>query len=436
MAMRLSRRSFLKGAAASAALASTHVLGLASRAAAAEAGGRILVLVNLAGGNDFLNTVIPRDDAGAPQRSVYEALRPDLAVPLSELGGLSVGSAPGLGTGLGLHPSLAELHRLYGQGRLAIVLGTGLAGGSLSHAEAEKAWFFGRSNVVADPRGWVGRQLDASGATRARAVSFGGEVSPSLQGARAEALGVVSVDSFALPDDPLWHWRDGLERGAALRALLADGRSGLAETVARSGRLLLDEADLLDAVETRGWGSALEEETWGLGRDLRDVASLLRHDLRNPGAGADFRFYHVRVAGYDTHTRQGATDPTWGQPKLLAQLARCLVGFQRDLDALGLASRVVTLVYSEFGRRVAQTANIRQAGTDHGAAGGMLLVGDPVAGGLHGAMPRLDELDGNGNLRVTTDFRRVYASLIDDWLGGDHTAVLGAPFEKLALIQA
>jgi uncharacterized protein (DUF1501 family) len=435
--MRLSRRSFLKGAAASAVLANTHVLGLASRAAAAEPGSRVLVLVNLAGGNDFLNTVIPRDDVGAPQRTTYEAARPDLAVPLSALAGHSIGTAPGLGTGLALHPSLAGLHALYRQGRLAVVLGAGFVGSSLSHAEAERAWFVGRPDVVADPTGWIGRQLERNAGADPRAVSLGGEVSPALLSQRAEALGVLSVEAFALPDDPVWQWRDGLERGEALRALLADPRSGIAESIARSGRLLIEEAEYLDGVEARGWGSALEEETWGLGRDLRDVSSLVRHDLLHPGAASGFDVYHVRISGFDTHSRQGMNDPAWGQPYRLAELSRGLLGFQRDLDAIGASDRVVTVVYSEFGRRVAQSGKGQSAGTDHGAAGGMFLLGDPVVGGVHGVMPRLDQTDPTGNLLVTTDVRRVYASLIDDWLGGDHSAVLaGAPFEKLPLIAA
>jgi uncharacterized protein (DUF1501 family) len=413
------------------------VLGFASRAAALEAGGRILVLVNLAGGNDMLNTVIPLDDAGAPQRSLYESLRPDLAVPLSALAGLSLGAAPGLGTGLALHPSLAGLHPLYGQGRLAIVLGAGLAGSSLSHFEAEKAWFFGRPDVLVDPTGWVGRQLDQTADGRPHALSFGGEVSPALHATQADVLGLANLDRFALPDDPLWEWRDGLERGAALRALLADPRSGLGETVARSGRLLIDEAEFLAGVEREGWGSHLEEEGPGPGNDLRDVASIVRHDLLNPAAASGFDFYHLRLGGFDTHTQQGSTDASSGQPMLLATLTRCLLGFQQDLDAMGASDRVVTLVYSEFGRRAAQNGDGREAGTDHGAAGGLLLLGDAVAGGVHGAMPRLDQLDANGNLAVTTDFRTVYAALIDDWLGGDHTTVLpGAPFAKLPVIQA
>ena len=435
--MRFTRRSFLKGATASAALAGAHVLGFASRAAAAEPGGKILVLVNLGGGNDILNTVIPLNDVGAPQRSLYQSLRPDLAVPLSDLAGLSVGAAPGLGTGLALHPSLAGLHPLYQKGRLALVLGAGLPGSSLSHFEAEKAWFFGRPDVLVDPTGWVGRQLGQSADGRPHAVSFGGIVNPTLHHAQADALGVSVLDRFVLPDDPVWEWRDGLERGEALRALLTDPRAGLGETVARSGRLIVEEAEFFAGVETEGWGSHLEEESWGLGRELRDVASILRHDLLNPAAASGFGFYHLRLGGFDTHSQQGSTDPEWGQPKLLAQLARCLLGFQQDLDAIGASSRVVTLVYTEFGRRAAQNSKGRDAGTDHGAGGGMLLLGDPVAGGVHGAMPRLDQLDANGNLAVTTDFRRVYAALIDDWLGGDHTSVLpGAPFAKLPVIHA
>jgi uncharacterized protein (DUF1501 family) len=316
------------------------------------------------------------------------------------------------------------------------VLGAGLAGSSLSHFEAEKAWFFGRPDVLVDPTGWVGRQLDEDADGPPRAVSFGGEVSAALQGARAGALGLVNLDRFELPDDPVWEWRDGLERGAALRALLADPRAGLAETVARSGRLVVDQTEFLANVETSGWGSQLEQEGWGLGRELRDVASIVRHDLLHPGASSGFSFYHLRLGGFDTHSRQGATDPDFGHPKLLSQLSRCLLGFQQDLDAIGASGKVVTLVYSEFGRRAAQNSRGRDAGSDHGAAGALFLLGDAVAGGVHGAMPRLDQLDANGNLAVTTDFRTVYATLIDDWLGGDHAAVLpGGPFDKLPLIQ-
>ena len=156
-----------------------------------------------------------------------------------------------------------------------------------------------------------------------------------------------------------------------------------------------------------------------------------------PSTASGFTFYHLRIGDYDTHSRQGAVDPAFRHPRLLLDLSRWLHGFQQDLDALGVAERVLTVVYSEFGRRAAQNAEGNDAGTDHGAGGGMLLLGDRVVGGMHGAYPRLDQLDATGSLAVTTDFRTVYAAVIDDFLGGDHTAVLpGAPFAKLPVIAA
>jgi uncharacterized protein (DUF1501 family) len=427
--MRITRRSFLKGATTSVVLSGMHVLGTASRAWAAGAvGSPTLVLVNLAGGNDLLNTIVPLDDVGAPQRSLYQQLRPDLSLPLSSLATMTVHPDPVLGTGLALHPSLTGLKQLYDQGRVALVLGAGIGNGSLSHFEAEKAWFFGRPDVRVDNTGWVGRQLDLAADGRAHAVSFNGRVRPVFEARFADVLGVHSIDNFGLPG--------GGARAALLRELLAEARVGVAEKIARSGRVLLDQAEFLPTVPSTGWGSSLEAETSGPGRDLREIASLLRHDTLNPDAASGFGFYHVRINGYDTHSQQGTLDPSRGHPRLLSDLSRVLHGFQQDLDAIGASDRVLTMVYSEFGRRAAQNATGADAGTDHGAGGLMLLLGDRVVGGVHGRMPRLDQLDATGSLAVTTDFRTVYAALIDDFLGGDHTAVLpGAPFAKLPVIQ-
>ena len=437
--MRITRRSFLKGTTASALLSGGHVLALANRAfAAVGSAPPVLVLVNLAGGNDLLNTIVPLDDVGGvQQRTLYEDKRPDLAIPLSSLATMTLDPDPGLGTGLAFHPSLTGLKQLYDQGRVACVLGAGIAGNSLSHFEAEKAWFFGRPNVLVDPTGWIGRQLDLAASSLPQAVSFGGEVSPVFHADSADALGVRSVASFDLPDDPLGEWRDAAARTATLRAILAESRSGVAAKIARSGDILLDQAGFLNDVATTEWGSALEAEGWGPGRDLREIASLLRHDTLNPAAASGFSFYHLRIGGYDTHSQQGSLDPSWGHPRLLTDLSRWLHGFQQDLDTIGVSERVLTLVYTEFGRRAAQNATGRDAGTDHGAGGGLLLIGDRAVGGMYGRMPRLDQLDETGSLEVTTDFRGVYAALIDDFLGGDHTGVLpGGPFTKLPVIQS
>jgi hypothetical protein len=120
---------------------------------------------------------------------------------------------------------------------------------------------------------------------------------------------------------------------------------------------------------------------------------------------------------------------------LLGGVSRAVINFQRDLEQLGLSDRVLTVLYSEFGRRPGQNSSSAGAGTDHGRAGVTMLMGEGVAGGLHGTIPRLDDLDATHNLKVNTDFRRVYAAIIDDWLGGDHTALLpGAPFAPLPVI--
>jgi uncharacterized protein (DUF1501 family) len=436
--MRISRRTFLKGMSASAALSSLHVLGLATRAsAAAGPGAPILVLVNLAGGNDLFNTFVPTNNVGAPQRTLYQQMRPDLAIPLSSLSGMGVGPDPAIGTGLALHPAMGGLKQLYDQGRLACVLGAGLEGNSLSHFEAEKAWFYGRPDILTSATGWMGRHMDLSDDGLPHAVSFGGLVTPTFQAQLAQSIGVRSIARFELPDDRTWEWRDGEARAARLEAILGEPRVGAANQVAGAGRILMDQIAFLEGVQTTEWGSANEEEGWGTGADLREVASLLRHDELNPGDASGFCLYHVRMGGYDTHSRQGALDTEEGHPRLLMNLSRWLSGFQQDLDSIGVADRVLTLVYSEFGRRPIQNANGNDAGTDHGTAGAMLLMGNRAQGGMYGAMPRLDQLDSHDNLQVTTDFRRVYSAVIDDFLAGDHTGVLpGGPFPPLPIVQA
>jgi uncharacterized protein (DUF1501 family) len=420
-------------------VAGGHVLALPSRPArATQAGGPVLVLVYLEGGNDFLNTVIPLD---ARQRALYERLRPDLAIPRGLLRATEIDRDPVGATRLALHPSCAPLSRLYAQGRLAVVLGAGLSGSSLSHFEAEKAWFEGRDRGIDARTGWLGRHLDDRGIDlESRAVSFGPEVSPALSGRSGEALGLSGDDPFEWPDDPRAWYRDGATRQATLAAIL-EGSPSDGSMLARAGQAgssALRSVEQLGRVSTRDWGSRNVDDESELAVALRHVASILRHDRQNPGERLGLGFFHVRQPGFDTHSNQGSLSdrehPT--HPALLEELSGALHAFQQDLDAIGEAERVVTVVYSEFGRRPAQNGPGPSAGTDHGTAGGMFLMGSRVAGGVHGSLPALDRLDVEGNLHVTTDFRHVYAAIIDDWLGGDHTRVLPeGPFRPLPLIR-
>jgi uncharacterized protein (DUF1501 family) len=437
-AMPLTRRDFLKSASATAVLASTHVLSLAARPAhAAGPDDPILVLVNLRGGNDALNTVIPLDDVGAPQRSTYESLRPDLAIPTGLLRATEIDPDPALGTGLALHPNLGGLKALYDGGKVAIVNGVGIEQSSLSHFVAQDVWYTAHPNVLTGT-GWMGRYLDRFWSdSPARAISFGDEVNRTLASVASEVIGARAVDRFDLPDDPDPRYRDLAARRRAWASIYGEPRGSerLVERVARSGLSLLEKSELFAQIETLGWGSSNEGLRFDLARDLSQVASVLRHDARNPGSSSGLCFFHCTTGGFDTHSVQGTTDPAFGHGRLLDRLSLALANFQRDLTQLGVSHRVVTLVYSEFGRRAYQNDSGRNAGTDHGRAGTLFVIGDPVAGGVYGRLPELDRLDAHGNLPVNTDFRGVYAALIDHWLGGDHRAVLpGAPFTPLPLL--
>ena len=435
--MKINRRQFLKGVSASTALAGSHVLSLAGRPAwAAAPNARILVLVNMDGGNDCLNTVIPMDDAGAPQRSVYEDVRPDLAVPVSGLGATEIGNDPVLGTRLALHPQMTGLKAMYDEGKLAVINGTGYPDSSLSHFTAEVVWWEG--NPITSGTGWAGRHLDAAFPDGAlRSMSFGSAVNRSLVGLNSDAIGVNSIQRFDLPDDR--EFRDLEARFTMWQQIYGDARpAGILDNVTRSGANMVDKAALFETIEVDGWGSLNEDAESGLEEDFQQIASILRHDEANLGNAANqtgLCFFHVRIGGFDTHSEQGSANDDDRHARILRRVSNGMANFQRDLEGLGLADRVCTVTYSEFGRRIAQNDSGSTAGTDHGRAGMMFVQADPsvLNGGVLSQMPDLSTADNNGNLPFNTDFRTVYADVINSWLEGDATANLGADFGSLGL---
>jgi uncharacterized protein (DUF1501 family) len=434
----LTRRQFLKGASATAVIAGTNVLAFAPGPAhAAATGGKVLVLLNLFGGNDALNTVIPLDNVSAPQRTLYEGLRPDLAIPTSTLSGFELGSDPLLGNGLALHPSCSGLKTLYDEGKLALVNGVGLVNSSMSHFDAQDVWYSGNP-ALPTGTGWLGRHMDVAwGGGTPRAVSFGSGVSPSLTSTASASLGMQSLSRFVLPDHHDWQFRDLDSRREAWNRIFAEARTGpTAGAITESGANLVAKEELFSQIPTRGWGSNNEDAGWGLGAGLREVASVLGWDKANPGDATGLCIFHLGRGGFDTHSRQGTTDTeNWGHPYLWNDVSQSLYNFQRDLETLEVSDRVVTMVYTEFGRRAYQNDSGNNAGTDHGRGGTAVLMGDGVVGGLHGGVPALDDLDDHGNLKVNVDFRSVYAAIIDDWLGGDHSLVLpGGPFTPVPVI--
>jgi uncharacterized protein (DUF1501 family) len=437
--MRINRRQFLKGASASAFLASTNVLaGALRRANAFTADGRAIVLINLSGGNDYLNTVIPLNDVGAPQRSTYVSVRPDLAIPTSALAATDIG-ADGAGTTLALHPQMSQLAGLFGEGKVAVVNGVSYPNHSLSHFEAEAVWWAGALNPQGT--GWVGRYLDAAlPYDVTHAISFGSEVNPTIIAANADVLGVREIARFGLPDDREDNYEDLVNRKPAWSDIFQAARApgSAAEKVARSGKSLIDKSTLFQTIEVEGWGSNNEGGASDLAFQMMQIASVLRHDQANQGTPSNqtgLSFFHTQIGGFDTHSEQGREDAGAWHPSLLRWVSEAMTGFQRDLEALGLADKVVTITYSEFGRRIEQNDSGNSAGTDHGTSNVMFLMSDPsvLNGGVYSRMPDLSDPDDSGNMKMQVDFRQVYASVIDQWLSGAHAPLLGGSFTTLPL---
>ena len=436
---RINRRRFLQtGAATAAALTTPMVFPRAFGPRHAHAAGPvdpIFVFVQCEGGNDGLNTVIPMDDVGpVPQRSLYEAARPNIQVPISALGATQIDNDPDKGTALALHPAMPELKGLYDQGNLAVLNGIGYPGQSLSHFRSEDIWFSGEP-IGPFNGGWLGHYLDANyTASEMVAMSAARTMSASFYAQTANVLAVKKLSQFVLPEDDIFP--DLTAKRIALDSVYATEADpamtdGLQLSVGSSGNVLLGKIDEFAGVDTN-WGSNLASVNSSLADRLLEISSVIRHDaVGRPPLGV--RYFHCRLGGFDTHTNQGVLDGR--HAPLLAGVSQSLTAFWQDMVDLGVQDRVLIVTMSEFGRRVAENGG---AGTDHGAASCLFAIGDTVQGGVHGTMPALDDLD-RGNLKFHTDFRQVYATVIDRWLQfpGAHTALLpDAPHALLDFLPA
>ncbi len=382
------RRQFLSGLGITAAL--PPILSRASRALAADSSNnRILVVVELSGGNDGLNTVVPyRSDE-------YYRVRPTL--------GIGKDKAIVITDEAGFHPSLVGFERIYKDGHMAVVEGCGYESPSLSHFSSMSYWHTGVPNG-GDRLGWLGRLADAHTppATRNAIVNIGSSQSPAV---RSE------LHSPLVFDNPSQLRREGSDSEKAALAEFAAKREtsnpaldflrSTAENALSSGALVRD-----------AWASYRTPVDYGIGgglaSDLQKTAALIAADLPT-------RIYYVSYRGnsFDTHVHQADL-----HDRLLMYTADAVHGFMQDLERIGRADDVAMMMFTEFGRRVEENAN---QGTDHGTAGPMFIIGKGVKGGFYGETPSLTDLD-DGNLKMTTDFRRVYATMISDWMGSKQTA--------------
>lgn len=403
--MHVNRRDFLKvgGAAVSVSF-------LAPRFAfPSTSGDRILVILQLAGGNDALNTFIPYTDAK------YRAYRPNLAIPDAEI--LKVDSR------LGFHPSMEKLVPLWEQRKFAFVNSVGFSSLDRSHFHCQDVWQTASEDYGHGSHsgtGWVGRFADLylhDEATSLTSLAVGNRVPLGMASHEvipAAVSGVagydVLTDARAPEDRPIY-----LE---TIRGLYDGGMAhGELDVVRANGAEMFDSVDRMKTIpppnETAGYPDS------NLGRGFQLAAQVI-------DGGVGTRLVWLASGGYDTHSTQAGM-----HAQLLGDVSASLAAFQADLELRGLADRVVVMAWSEFGRRVQENAS---AGTDHGKAGTVFLMGQGLNGGaFYGDVPRLDELD-TGDLPTRIDFRSVYWTLISKWLGQDPEPVLLGRYENLGFI--
>jgi uncharacterized protein (DUF1501 family) len=401
-----SRRDFLRTSTL-VALAPTvpGFLAHTARAATPARDGRILVVVQLDGGNDGINTVVPFKDEGYPK------CRTALRLPADRLHKVT--------QEVGLHPAMGDAAKLVQDGRLAVVQGVGYPNPSRSHFKSMAIWHSANVNLpkgdTADAEtkavyGWIGQALDegrkpADGSPAAQFVGSG-SMPVALRSRRSVASAVTRLEDSVLT-----------LKGAA--AGEASNGGDLAAFVRRS---------TLDAYATsERMAAVLRAEDKGASYPATGLAGRLRVIARLIKGGGGTRAYYTSQGGYDTHYAQAQLHAS-----LLSEFSGALKAFLDDLAAARLADRVVVLCFSEFGRRAAENGS---QGTDHGTAGPVFLAGPGVRAGLHGDAPKLLDLQ-DGDLKMTTDFRRVYATVLDDWLGLPSKPALGADFAGLTLFHS
>ncbi len=372
---------------------------------------RILVVVQLAGGNDGLNTVIPIGNAE------YHRARPRIGIADRE--------ALRLKNDVGLHPAAVGLKELFDQKRLAIVQSVGYPNPNRSHFTSTDIWHSADPNLRKHD-GWLGRYFDASCAGAdpdpIAGIALMQEAPLAMQGERFAPL------AFEHPDALRWRFAQSDPRAEAAFRKLNNADGDLPAGGARLNdylqRAALNALLGADEIRSAAGGTTRRPARRGGGGELAASLDLV---VKMITADLPTRIYYVSMGGFDTHSAQEGRHRT-----LMTQLGNALKDFLDDLEQHKLLDRVLVMSFSEFGRRVQENAS---GGTDHGEAAPMFLLGSKVRGDVHGELPKLDNLH-RGDLPFQTDFRRVYATVLRDWVKVKPETILGGNFPPLKLLRA
>lgn len=363
----------------------------------------ILVVIQLSGGNDGLNTIIPYTD------DAYYKYRPVIGIKDQKLK---------LNDQLMLNPSMTAFKELYDAGQLAIINGCGYPQPSRSHFRSMEIWHTASPEKAATT-GWLGHYIDHAlrgSQSMLKAVNIGSELPQALVADSAPVPSIQTIQDFRFKLDQNSQYDAKLEDQIIRECNAVRNDSPALEFLSRQATNAIIETDNIRKVAANYKTEANYPR--GLGEQLRTIAQLINGNFGT-------RVFYCQTGGYDTHANQ-----TNSHGQILSQVGIAVSAFMKDMTEKGLADKVTVMCFSEFGRRAEQNSS---NGTDHGAAGPMFLIGGKVKPGLHGAYPSLTDLDG-GDLRYTVDFRSVYATILDRWLAADSTKVLDGKFEAIDVL--
>jgi uncharacterized protein (DUF1501 family) len=449
------RREFLGSGLvlASTAIAAPSFLQSSAKAMAAAMAGvssvagvpddHVLVVVQLSGGNDGLNTVVPYGMAE------YHRARPGIGVKENEALKLSGPNADGIG----LHPQMAPFKELYDEGLASVIQGVGYPNPNRSHFKSMDIWHTADTTATGD--GWLGKYFDSeccgfgkgeSGTNEARrsakaaaakatpapgaptggtpGIAIGRTAPLAMQGRRAQSISFESEELFRWSAEDIHpSLKEGYQQLASREVAAASDAESNAAFLMRTALDAQVSSELIRKAVRRRPDVAYPNTE--IGRQMQMIASMI-------AAGLKTRVYYASLGGFDTHAQQGGANGRHGQ--LLNQLAQALRAFHNDLKRTEHADRVLTMSFSEFGRRVGQNAS---QGTDHGTAAPMFLMGSMVRPGVIGEHPSMKDLD-DGDLKYRIDFRSVYAGILEGWLGTNQAAnkqILDGTYKALSVIR-
>ena len=365
----------------------------------------VLVVVQLSGGNDFMNTVIPYTNAHYYDNRKKVVIPQDQVLPIDDT--------------LAFHPGMAPVKELFDEGKVAIVQGIGYPNSSRSHFRAMDIWHTCEPEKLGT-EGWAARairQLDPKKENVLTGVNFGRGLPRAMAAPGVPVTSVGDLESFGI----MAGIAEEQQRNEALQYFKemygqAIGTGPVMEYLAQTGMDVIKGAERLKDAPAR-YSSEVEHADNSIAKSLRDV-------VRVHTAGLGTRIFYTSHGGYDTHSYQHPI-----QPDLLGELSGAILDFFQDLRAHEASEEVVLMVFTEFGRRIKDNGS----GTDHGSGGGAFIIGEGVQGGLYSEYPSLepDKLANGEDLRHTIDFRGVYGTVLDQWLGVDATPIVGGTFEQI-----